>query len=735
MPPRSPRLFNAALVLAAGLCVPLALPIPVLAELLPLAQGQAEPRARAGVAQDALPITRITLYRSGVAAFQRSGTFTGTGRVSLRFDVEQINDVLKSLQVIDLDKGRVDSVTYASKDPLARRLSSFSLNLADNPSLAQIFERLRGSPVKVTTFVDGTLAGTVLSVETRQVPGTGTGPEARPVPTPVVNLLTPSGVRSVAVPTISSFVIDDPRLADEMNRALTAIAESRAERVKSVDLQLSGDGQRRVAALYVHETPVWKTSYRLILPEPASTGQDATKPDPANVSPVLKGWALVENTTDSDWTDVRLALVSGRPVSFKMDLSEPLYLFRPEIPVPTVAGVMPREFEGGVGAPPPPSAAPGSPGGGASVSFRGNARREMAKASALVPSPSDPMGDGSGSPQISATDLVDYGQRSVAKGGEVGEQFTYEVTNPVTIERQRSAMIPIIDANVTGRRVSIFNLAQRADHPMRGVQITNSSSLQLLPGPISVYDGAQYAGDAQIGQVGIGDQRLLAYALDLDVAVVTEPSTAQRLEKIRIVDGTLEQSSKVRNAAKYTFSNKDLNRGRTIVLEHPRLPGWDLVALKPAEQTQELYRFDASIDAGKQATIEVVQERTELTRVGIFDYDTRTMASMQREGKLSQGVLDAFREAGKRRAAVEDLERQLAETDRALEASRRDQDQATSMMSRLDKSNPNYATISERLAQLLAKTGPLEATRSELTVKLGAARASFEDYVRTLNVE
>ncbi len=696
---------------------------------------------RAGLSPDPMPITRITLYRSGVGAFQRSGSVDGARRVSLRFDVEQINDVLKSLQVIDLDKGRVDGVTYASRDPLARRLSSFSLNLADNPSLPTILERLRGSPVELITFVDGTVSGTVLSVETRPMlpggaGGAGTDRDARPVNTPVVNLVTSTGVRSIAVPSISSFSIEDPKLADEMNKALAAIAESRAERIKSVDLQLSGDGPRRVAALYVHETPVWKTSYRLLLPEPSSTGQAADKPDPANVAPVLKGWALVENTTDSDWTGVKLALVSGRPVSFKMDLSQPLYVFRPEIAVPTVAGVMPREFEGGLAAALPPNAMRDaammdrSEGGERVLMSRSDAATAAsAKFAGAVRDPGSPAA------VLSGSNMVDYGTRSVATGGDVGEQFTYEVTNPVTIERQRSAMIPIIDANIAGRRVSIYNQSQRADHPMRGVQITNTSGLQLLPGPISVYDGAQYAGDAQIGQVGMGDKRLLAYALDLDVAVTTDTSDSQRLERLRIVDGVFERRSKVRSGVKYTFANKDLKRGRTIVLEHPRLSGWDLVDLKASEQTQELYRFDVAVDAGTQQVIDVVQERTELTRVGLLNIDQPTLLLIQREGKASAAVIEAFREASKRWAAMGDLDRQLTEAERALEVNKRDQDQSTSMMSRIDRTNPNYATLSERLAALLAKLGAMETARLDVSMKLETARLSFYDFTRTLNVE
>lgn len=692
-----------------------------------------------------MPITGITLYRSGVGSFIRSGVVEGSTKVSLKFDVNQINDVLKSLQILDLDNGRVDSVTYASKDPLARRLSSFSLNLADNPALPTLFERLRGSPVKIKTFADGTATGTVLSVESRRIPS-GSTKDAPIVDTPVVNIiLAPGegagGIRSIPIPTIATFSIEDARLADEMSKALAAIAESRAERIKSVDLALSGEGQRRVAAAYVHETPVWKTSYRLILPE----APDPAKADLANIGPVLKGWALVENTTDSDWTGVKLALVSGRPVSFAMDLSEPMYVFRPEVPVPTVAGVMPREYEGG--------SKPGSTDAiinGRRVSSA-EAQNMMNISSSLIgvragaPSPTGRPSESTlqdlanfprSATSLTSTQMTDYGMPSRAKGMEVGEQFQYEVSTPVTIERQRSAMIPIIDANIQGRRVSIYNMADRPDHPLRGVEIVNTSGLQLLPGPISVYDGAAYAGDAQVGQVSIGDKRLLAYALDTDIAVQTEPVSDNKFTKLRIIDGLFEQTARTRTGTTYTFDNKDLKRGRNLMVEHPKLEGFTLAeGGTPAETTQALLRFNLTLEPGKQSKLKVVQERINSSRVSIETYSMPQIIAFQKDGVISQAVLDAVRTGAKKNAGVNQAQQQLADNTQNIDTAKRDQAQLTEMMGRLDRQNANYASISERLGNSLKLLETLEKDRTTLTAKLDELRTERDDYFRSLNVE
>jgi len=160
----------------------------------------AQPAAHGGeaahAAGDPLPIRRITLYRSGVGYFLRAGNVDGTQRVQLKFDAPQINDVLKSLQVLDRSGGRVDAVSYASKDPLARRLSSFSVPIADSPSLPVLLGRLRGSAIEVKTIDGSTITGTILNVENRKVAG---GKDQPAIETPFVALVTGTGIRAVAI--------------------------------------------------------------------------------------------------------------------------------------------------------------------------------------------------------------------------------------------------------------------------------------------------------------------------------------------------------------------------------------------------------------------------------------------------------------------------------------------------------------------------------------------------------
>ena len=107
---------------------------------------------------------------------------------------------------------------------------------------------------------------------------------------------------------------------------------------KPVTINFTGDGERHVRIGYVVETPVWKTSYRLILPAGA---QD---------KPKIQGWAIVENQTDNDWNGVQLSLVSGRPISFIQDLYQPLYIPRPVVQPELYVSLTPQQYDGGIAA-------------------------------------------------------------------------------------------------------------------------------------------------------------------------------------------------------------------------------------------------------------------------------------------------------------------------------------------------------------------------------------------------
>ncbi len=306
-----------------------------------------------------VPVREVVLFSSGVGYFEHFGTVHGDAATELRFKKEQINDILKSLLVEDLDGGKVTSVTYGSQGPLAHTLKSFQVDISGNPPLADLLNQLRGSKVSVTT-IQGATTGTVLGVEKKQR-NLGDKDHPQVIDLWTLNLWTGGNIRPVDLDQVTDLKLDDLQLQEELNKALAALAQSRDQDTKPVVIHFGGKADHRVRIGYVVESPVWKTSYRLVLPPeggaekpkvPAAGGKEAdanaaTQPA-AGPEGRLQGWAIVENQTDSDWNNIELSLVSGRPLSFIENLYQPLYVPRPVVQPQLYASLQPQTYGAGM---------------------------------------------------------------------------------------------------------------------------------------------------------------------------------------------------------------------------------------------------------------------------------------------------------------------------------------------------------------------------------------------------
>ncbi|MFG0318803.1 MAG: hypothetical protein ACF8XB_16135 [Planctomycetota bacterium JB042] len=667
---------------------------------------------------DVHPIREITLYRSGVGAFERAAPVTGDATVRLRFPTDAVNDILKSMTVVDLGGGTIGPVTYGSKEPLARRLASFGVDLSRAPSIPDLLRQLRGARLRAVT-IDGPLEGTILGVEERSVPVAADG-GAAVVARPHLNLLTGRGVRSTDVASLASFELLDPALAEELRLALAALADERAERVKSVDLSFHAapDETRTVVVTYVREMPVWKTSYRLILPD-------------GDGRPTMQGWAIVENTTDDAWDGVRLSLASGRPVGFTMDLYQPIHAARPEVPVPLDAGLAPALYESG-GRPVPEKQArlqdqakapsgPARSGGAAFLTGLGSRKRDAWGAGDDLAVDADALGE------------------AHAAGGEVGAQFHYTVDAPVHLDRQRSAMLPILRAEIDGRRLAILTLdgsGAAPEHPMQGVELTNDTELHLMPGPIAVYDAGAYAGDARIDHTARNQKRLLSFAMDVDVESRTRATSEQTLVALKIVDGALVRRSRATRERTIELVNHDDARARTVLIEAPKDPAWDRVApADPTEETSTFARFEVPLDASGRATFVLTEERIGETRLAVTSMSTETLLDLRADGLVSDAVVEAIRTAASLESEAARARDTLARLDRERTAIAVEQERIRSNMARVAAGTDLHRRY---VAKLSAQEDRLEAIANEREEAEEARRTAEErrdEFVRGLEVE
>jgi len=658
-----------------------------------------------------LPIRRITLYRSGVAAIERDARIDGPKTFQLRFRAEEIDDLLRSMVLLDMGGGQPGTVAYASRDPLERRLGSLRINLTDNPSIPEILGQLRGARVRLE-LTGSVVTGTVLGTEVRTIPASGE--RGGTMPQPFVNMLTDDGIRSISVADLRSFRIMDADLAGDLDRALAAAYEDRAEQIRTVDVSFRGEpGRTRdVLASYIQEAPVWKTSYRLVLDEPDKEGSAA----------ILQAWAIVENATDEDWRGVTLSLASGRPVAFTMRLADPIYAFRPELPVPAAEGIRPRDFATGRPGirPSPPPRPPSVP----SAMMR-MAPAEAAMDAAEMESASDR--------RRMADALADAG--GDATGADVGGQFLFTVDAPITLDRRRSAMIPLATRSVPTERLSIFDPRSGRTNPMRGAEMTNESGLDLLPGPIAVYDGDRYAGDATILHTARGQKRLLAYALDTDTEVQSQMRHGRDVLRIAADSGELRIRMRDHWTHTYELSTSDTGEGRTVLVEHPRMHGAELVGAAPRETTQDSYRFSVSLEPGGSESLTVREERVTIQQRRIGSLSAQAMIDVIGTGPMDRRLTEALRTASAMQADIAQAETQIAAWEKRITEIAGDQSRLRSNIA----SVPNGSDLHGRyLRTLNDQENELEELRTQMTherTRLNTRRQELDQFLRNLTID
>ncbi|MFH0982255.1 MAG: DUF4139 domain-containing protein [Planctomycetota bacterium] len=667
-----------------------------------------------------LPVKRVTVYSSGVACYERSGAVDGDVTIEMPFKTEQINDLLKSMVLMD-PGGRVEPVVYASQDPIEKALRAFGIDLTQRPPLRALFEQLRGVPIELKLHTQAEpVKGKILGTEVHRV----VDKNGQAMDLEYVNLACEEGIRSFALGDLRSTHLLDEKLDAELSQALGVLATSRDVSKKSVMLHFAGQGSRRVTAAYILEAPVWKTSYRLVL------GKDE--------KPLLQGWAMVDNTTDEDWKDVQLTLVSGRPISFVQDLYTPLYVPRPEVKPEIYASLRPQKYEGDMFAEAaekrPPEAPPPAPEAKAKLAMRGRAGGAKGEAAqegiayALQAAPAAVAGEA-----ITATAA---GVASMAQAAEAGELFKYAIQAPVTIARQKAAMLPIVNEAVEIEKLSIYNQSVQAKYPLNGVHLTNSTKLNLMQGPVTVFDESIYAGDAQLDNMNPAEKRLISYAVDLEREVVVDAQSApQQTVSMWIKKGTLYLKNKFEQTRLYRIKNKG-DANRTMLVEHPYQADWTLVEPKePFERTAALYRFKFEAKAGKTDTLTVREERVTDQAVVIRSSGLDTIQLYLRSKVISKKVQEALQKVVTMRTALEQQEREVDRLKTKLRSIQDEQERLRANLGAVQQDSDLYRRYITKLEKQETEIEQHQGALAEAEAKVEKLRRELDDYLLNLDVE
>ncbi len=649
-----------------------------------------------------LPVRRVTMFTSGVGYFERSGEVQDDQSAELWFKTEQMVDLIKSLVVVDEGKGTISAVTYDARDPLDRTLKSFAVDLTDNPATATLLNRLRGVEVRVKT-ASGDHAGRIVGVEAETVKE-----DDAVLTRHWLKLFTEGQIRTLRLDLVQSFELADAKLNDDLAAALATLAGNLDRDKKGVRLDFRGKGRRTVRVGYMLESPVWKTSYRLVLDDKGA---------------LLQGWAHVENTTDEDWRDVQLTLVSGRPFSFIQNLYDPIYLKRPEVRMDLYAVAAPPAYEAPMEQPevaglfmaPAPAAMREMP-----AKRVAGARRDKA---------------GFALDSLEAENIA-ASVSAAAEGQEAGELFVYDIKDPVTLPRRQSAMLPIVNTRIGAEKLSIFNRRTNERYAYNGAEITNTTGQFLMQGPITVFDEGIYAGDARLSDTPRGEAKLLSYALDLTSEVRVEDKNAwDEITTLKIVQGVLQLTKRYEARAEYTIKNKR-DRERRYLIEQPIRSDWELVEpSKGVEKTRDFYRYRFSVGAGKTEKVAFVEQRFVSDTIALLDLDSDRISFYQKERRIPAGVRKAFEKLAQMQFELADVRGQRQDRERRIKEITDEQNRIRENMKTVMKPSDSYSMWESKLVKQEKDLDALRMEIEKLREQEMKKEKALRDYVANLNAE
>ncbi|MDR3170676.1 MAG: hypothetical protein LBU17_03505 [Treponema sp.] len=633
------------------------------------------------------PLRRITLFSSGVGFFEHQGTLSGSAELILPFNQTAVNDALKSLVINDPGSSS-PSVHYPSEQTLYRTLRSLKIDLSGNPGIAQILEGLKGADIEIATPTH--ISGRIIGVEYRR-----SGVQNGDIPTEAyLSLYTPQGIQVIGLSAIHAFTFKDPQIHADLNRALDLIMGD--AHTRNLTISLPGESRRDVTLSYVIPTPVWKVSYRLDLNQE---------------TPLLQGWAIVDNDGDTDWNNVELSLVTGRPVSFIQNLYAPYHLARPVLPL-AIAGIADAQtYDSGWG---------GSSYGGEAAELT---MEELIPEAGIVANKFADAERPKKMPLAALRSSVTGGGMETAQGTVAGDQFAFTLRKPVNLARQQSAMLPLVEAGVQAQRVLVFSGAKAAEggiiHPAISAEITNTTGMKLPAGPITVYDGGTYMGDALIAFFPEQEKRLIAYGDELSVTGAVSASRSQFMTAVTISQGILTIVRKQIYEKVYAFKNAG-GTPKRLMVEHPITPGTTLSADQSfTERTDRVYRFSMDLPAG-ELSFSVKEESPLSERITLTQLKVESLISYASNREISEAVRGALQKAVELKQKADAAKRDLGE----LEAQR------TRLIGEQDRIRRNLEAAGSQTQQgqeYLNRMAALDGTIDGLNAGIEGAQQTVRD--------
>ena len=645
---------------------------------------------------DDIPLKKVTLYSSGVAHYVHEGTVAGSGNIALLFSPAQINDVLKSLVVMDPGAKSL-AVNYQSEDTLRKTLESLKIDLSAATTLYDILKAQKGAEVEL--FTPHQITGKILSVDKNSSKETDAF---------FISLAAKDGIHIIAFSDIQSFTFTDTKRNEDLNTALALILDASAKNRKKLDIKIDAQGERKIGLSYVMEAPVWKASYRLDM------GTDKA---------AFQAWAIIDNSTDLDWKNITLTLTTGRPVGFTQNLYAPYYTYRPEVPLAIAQAAEAETFDSA------------------------DRAVEYAAAMPLAEKRSAMMKKEAYGYTVAGYDEAEYDDlqekntsayfENQTEAGNAGEMFAFTPSKPVTLERQQSMMIPLTLASLPAEKYSVFSSIPYNErvNPKFCISIENTSGLKLPAGPITVLDGGEYSGDALLEFLPEAEKRLIAYGDDIEVTGSKRADSTRTIETIKMTDGVMTTSYRQVQSTIYLIRNAN-KKERTVIVEHAKNAGFELTTKQAlAEMTANKYRFKFKAAGNTGTELKVEETRTYRSSQKIFDMNSNTFISYTTNSEIPDKVRKAFTSIITEKEKVTAAEKALKTLqDRQTEIGK-EQDRVRRNLEAVGSESQQGRAFLTKLLKLETELDELKTDIADATERVNKAQQNFTAFVKDIRIE
>lgn len=538
-------------------------------------------------------LKRVVISSAGMGLFEYAATINGAGEISLSLPLSQIDDILKSL-VIDDPSGKIQDVWLPGQNPLEDyfREKPFQPAALTNPET--LLQTLQGAEISVDS--PRRIKGRIMSI----VQQNDMDPQTRLQITRYrMAIMTDDGLQQIMLDDAGQISFNDPVLKAQLDDALKILFDNKARDRRTLHIRFGDGGKRTIHFAYNVSVPLWKTSWRL-------TASTADKAD-------LQGWAILENMSGIDWQNVDLSLISGNPVALRQALYQSYYVTRPDVPVNIIGQKQPRTDQGAVAAPAWSNNAVGRR--MALKSADGIANESLEAPAAAMAGAADAM--------MAAPGIV----QDVPETAESTSQILFHFDHPVSIAQGQSLIIPVVQRSITANQLAIYQPDHNSNHPYAAIRLVNDSAQSLPPGIVTWYDrpgtgGMVFGGDAMLTNVPAGAERFLNFAIDQKITIDRQTSDQQMVVDARFVDGLLDISTANIQNTTYTIVNQD-QQDRVVVLEQPRMNGWDVVQpdAKDITVAPDFWRFKVHVPAGHTINYNVALRQQVSERLDLVEID------------------------------------------------------------------------------------------------------------------